>query len=93
MNETLIYKCVITSKRNDVENTSFLSALTGKPNTSMLMQMYKIIEQMYTVSLAYGLPDAGQLLLFSDLLLIERKLRLNSGRKLKRLVPTLWQTL
>ena len=53
---------------------SFFSALTTKPNSITLLQMYKIIEEMYTVSLAYGLRDPV-LFLFNGMLLIHRKLK------------------
>lgn len=59
---------------------SFLSASTKKPNSIILMQMYKIIEEMYTFSLAHWLT-ASVLLLFDYLLLIDGKLRFNSNKE------------
>lgn len=58
-------------------NMSYLSA---KTNSIALMQMYTIIEEMYTVSLLYWLPDAV-LLLFDDLLLLDGKLRFKANKK------------
>lgn len=59
---------------------SSLSALSGKTNSITPMQIYAIIEEMYTVSLLYWLPDAA-LLLFDDLLLLDGKLRFKANKK------------
>lgn len=57
-----------------------MSYLSAQTNSIALMQMYTIIEEMYTVSLLYWLPDAV-LLLCDDLLLLDGKLRFKANKK------------